>query len=187
MERVGAMSTAAEPPAPDQPAHRRAPVWPVTAAVVVLGLMLLAWDAWAAIWTTAPLFGEISTRADRIEAGMVLLTGTVPVLVWSAWAILRGSRLGLALLLAPTALLGWMGVNELGNAGDPSAPDHARPVRWFDATDELTRGNWAVAALGVLALVVTAVMRHRGAQRNGRHRDGIRAGGTDEGATDNIG
>ena len=72
--------------------------------------------------------------------------------------------MGLGLLAVPALLLVPLGLGLLANAGDPSAPDHGRPVRFTDAFQDLTRLNWltAVALLVALGLLLWRRRRQTG-------------------------
>ena len=147
-----------------EPGPERRRVWPVTALVVLLGWCLIAWTVFAAGINTAPFFGDTPSRDHYVESGMVLLTALLPIAVLLLLAGLTGSRWGLGLLAAPALLLVPLGLGMLANAGDPSDPDHGRPVRVTDAFQDLTRLNWlaAVALLIALGLVLWRRRRQTG-------------------------
>ena len=150
-----------------EPGPERGPVWPVTALVVLLGWCLMAWTVFAAGINTAPFFGDTPSRDHYVESGMVLLTALLPIAVLLLLAGLTGSRWGLGLLAAPALLLVPLGLGMLANAGDPSDPDHGRPVRVTDAFQDLTRLNWLAA--GALLIALGLVLWRR------RRQTGIRA------------
>jgi len=150
----------------DAPAERR--VWPVTAAIVVVGLLLLAWEVVVAVVNTAAFFGETPSRDRFIETGMLLVTSAVPVALACALGLLLGSRWGLALLAVPGLVAVAMGVDLMGRLGADRYPDRDRPVRLSDAFQDLTRPNWLAAAvlLAVLGLVLARRRRQTGIRTN---------------------
>ncbi len=143
----------------------KGPVWPVTALVVLLGWCLLAWSVFAGAINTAPFFGETASRDRYIESGMVPLTALVPVVLLLVLGLLAGSRWGLALLALPALLLVPLGVGLLGEPGDPEKSGYGRGARWDDAFEDLTRLNWAGAA--VLTVVIALVVWRRQRRRTG--------------------
>jgi len=155
------LTTARPGPAP---APRR-PVWPVTAAVVLLGLLLLGWEVVAAVISTAPFFGETPSRDRYVEAGMLLVTSVVPVALLCLLGWLLGSRWGLVLLALPGAAAVAMGVDQLGRLGGDGHPDRDRPVRLGDAFQDLTRPNWLAAGLLLVAVSLLSWRRRRSAER----------------------
>jgi hypothetical protein len=159
----GTISGAGSDAGPGRGAER-GPVWPVTALVVLMGWCLLAWTVFAALMGSAPFFGDIPSRARYVESGMVMLTALLPIALLLVLGGLAGSRWGLGLLAAPALLLVPLGLSLLTNAGDPSDPDHGRPVRFADAFQDLTRLNWlaAVALLVALGLVLWRRRRQTG-------------------------
>lgn len=146
-------------PAPAQ----RHPVWPVTFAVVVAGLALLAWDLFAAGINTAPFFGDTASRDRYAESGATLVTALVPVALLCLLGLLAGSRFGLLLLAVPAAVLAVGGLDMLGNPGDPNDADPGRAVRPSDFVADLTRLNWIAAAALLLLLLVLLLRRRRSA------------------------
>ena len=146
----------------------RAPVWPVTALVVLLGWCLLAWTVLVGAINTAPFFGEIASRDRYLESAMVALTALVPVALVLVLGLLAGSRWGLLLLAVPALLLVPLGLDLLGGAGDPAKPGYGRGARWDDVFADATRLNWV--ATGVLLVVIGAVVSWRR-----RRQTGIRA------------
>ena len=158
-DRTHLASGAASDPGPE-----RGPVWPVTALVVLLGWCLMAWTVFAAVIGTAPFFGDIPSRARYVESGMVMLTALLPIAILLVLGVLAGSRWGLGLLAVPALLLVPLGLSLLAHAGDPSDPDHGRPVRFTDAFQDQTRLNWlaAVALLVALGLVLWRRRRQTG-------------------------
>ena len=153
-----------EPAPGDAPVERH--IWPVTAAIVLVGLLLLAWEVVVAVVNTAAFFGDTPPRDRYIEAGMLLATSVVPVALACAVGLLLGSRWGLALLAVPGLAAVAMGVALMGRVGTDRYPGRDRPVRLSDAFQDLTRPNWLAAAvlLAVLGLVLAR-----------RRRTGIRA------------
>jgi hypothetical protein len=160
-------TTATTPSGPGQsttgptPGREKAPVWPVTALVVLLGWCLLAWTVFAGALNTAPFFGDTASRDRYIESGMVPLTALVPVALLLVLGALAGSRWGLALLAVPALLLVPLGVSMLGEAGDPEKSGYGRGARWGDAFQDLTRLNWAAAAVLTVVIALVAWRRHR--------------------------
>jgi hypothetical protein len=154
--------------ATDDAGRQGAPVWPVTALVVLVGWCLLAWTVLVGAVNTATFFGETASRDRYLESGMVCLTALLPVLLLVLLGLLAGSRWGLALLVVPALLLVPLGLSALGEPGDPAKSGYGRGVRWDDAVQDLTRLNWL--ATGALLLVVGAVVWWRR-----RRQTGIRA------------
>ena len=151
---------------PARPADAPARVWPRTAALVLLGWLLLAWDVFAAGINTAPFFGDIPSRDRYAESGAVLLTAMVPVLLLCAIGLLSRCRFGLLFLAVPAAVVGALGADMAGSPGDPADPDPRRPFAVADLVADLTRPNWVVAA--VLLLALTAVVARRVRQSGSR-------------------
>lgn len=152
---------------PPVPAGAR-PVWPVTLALVVVGLLLLAWDAWVALVNTAPFFGDTPSRDHYVESGVTLVSAVVPVALLCALGLLLGSRFGLLVLAAPGVLVAAMGLDLLGRPGDPGDPGATRAVRWSDLLADLNRLNAlaALAAVATLGLVVSRRRRQTGIRTN---------------------
>ena len=136
------------PSAPCQP--RR--TWPVTAGVVLLGWLLIAWTLFGAVITTAPFFGEVPSRDDHVDAGLGTLAAVAPAAVLLLLGLRWGARWGLLLLAGPGLLLVPLGLDWLGRPGDPQEPGHDRPVALADLGGELARTNWVHAA-GLLLLL----------------------------------
>jgi hypothetical protein len=134
--------------------------WPVTLAVVVVGLLLLAWDGWAAMINTAPFFGDVPSRDRYVESGITMVTAAVPVVLLFALGLVLGSRFGLLFLAAPAALVVVAGLDLMRHPGDPSDPHPTRPVRWSDLLVDLSRPNW-LAAAAVLVLLGLVLGRRR--------------------------
>ena len=78
-----------------QPTAARRPVWPVTAGIVLLGLVFLAWEVVVAGVSTAPFFGETPSRDSYVETGMLLATSAVPVVLLCVLGWLLGVAMGL--------------------------------------------------------------------------------------------
>lgn len=147
--------------APARPADAAARVWPRTAALVLLGWLLLAWDVLAAGINAASLFGALVSRDRYAESGAVLLTAMVPVLLLCAIGLLWRCRFGLLLLAVPAAVVAAMGADLAVSPGDPADPDPRRPFAAADLVADLTRLNWVAAAVLLLALAVVVVRRVR--------------------------
>ena len=143
-------------------------VWPRTAALVLLGWLLLAWDVFGAGINTAPFFGDVPSRSRYAESGATLLTALVPVALLCTVGLLCRCRLGLLALVLPAVLVAVAGADLAGSPGDPADPAPDRPFAASDLVADLTHLNWA--ASGVLALVLVAVLVHRRRQ-SGRRPD----------------
>ncbi|GAB3438310.1 hypothetical protein GCM10027517_10480 [Phycicoccus ginsengisoli] len=133
-------------------------VWPRTAALVLLGWVLLAWDVFAAGINTAPFFGDIPSRDRYAESGATLLTALVPVLLLCTIGLLSRCRSGLLALLVPALLVAVAGADMAGSPGDPADPDPDRPFAAADLVSDLTRLNWT--ATGILVVVLAVVVVH---------------------------
>jgi hypothetical protein len=127
----------------------------MTAALVLAGWLLLAWDAFGAGINIAPFFGEVPSRDRYIESGATLLTALVPVALLCLIGVLRGSRFGLLFLVVPALVLTIAGINLLTTDGDPRDPDPTRAVTAGDFVQDLTWLNWITT--GVLLLVLVAM------------------------------
>jgi hypothetical protein len=136
----------------------------VTAAVVLVGWLLLVWTAFGAGINTAPFFGDTPSRSQYVESGMACLTALLPLALLLACGLLAGSRWGLLLLAVPALLLVPLGLDMLSRAGDPADPGAGRGVQASDAFSELTRLSWVAAAALLLVLVTTLVVRRRRAR-----------------------
>jgi hypothetical protein len=145
-------------PAPSRPR------WPATAAVVLLGWLLLVWTVFGAGINTAPFFGDTPSRSQYVESGMACLTALLPVALLLACGLLAGSRWGLLLLAVPALLLVPLGLDMLSRAGDPGDPGTGRGVQASDAFSELTRPSWVAAVALALVLVTALVVRRRRAR-----------------------
>jgi hypothetical protein len=150
--------TTEQPPPASAP---RRPVWPITAGIVLLGLLLLGWEVAVAVVSTAPFFGETPSRDRYVEAGMLLATSVVPVALLCLLGWLLGSRWGLALLALPGAVAVAMGVDLMGRVGGEPHPDRDRPVRLGDALQDLTRPNWLATVLLLVAVGLLLWRRRR--------------------------
>jgi hypothetical protein len=150
------------------PASAPRPVWPVTAGIVLVGVLLLGWEVVAAAVGTAPFFAETPSRDRYIEAGMLLTTSVVPVALLCLLGWLLGSRWGLALLALPGAVAVAMGVDLMGRTGGENYPDRTRPVELADVAQDLVRPNWL--ATGVLAVAV-ALQLWRRRRQSGQRAD----------------
>lgn len=143
-------------------------VWPRTAALVLLGWLLLAWDVFAAGINTAPFFGDIPSRDRYAESGAVLLTAMVPVLLLCALGLLSRCRFGLLFLAVPAAVVAVLGADMAGSPGDPADPEPDRPFAAADLVSDLTRLNWV--ATGVLLAVLAVLLAWR-VRQSGRRPD----------------
>jgi hypothetical protein len=139
----------------------RRPVWPITAGIVLLGLLLLAWEVVVAVINTAAFFGETPSRDRYVEAGMLLVTSVVPVVLLCLLGWLLGSRWGISLLAVPGAVAVAMGVDLMGRIGGDNHPDRTRPVRLGDAFQDLTRPNWLATGLLLMTLSLLLWRRRR--------------------------
>jgi hypothetical protein len=90
----------------------------------------------------------------------------VPVLLLCAIGLLSRCRFGLLFLAVPAAVVGALGADMAGSPGDPADPDPRRPFAVADLVADLTRPNWVVAA--VLLLALTAVVARRVRQSGSR-------------------
>jgi hypothetical protein len=149
-----------------RPAATPPRVWPRTAALVMLGWLLLAWDVFGAGITTAPFFGDVPSRDRYAESGAVLLTALVPVALLCVIGLLAQSRLGLLLLVLPALLVAVAGADFAGRPGDPADPGQDRPFAAADLVSDLTRLNWVAA--GILVVVLAAMVAWRVRQSGGR-------------------
>ncbi|MFC8503865.1 hypothetical protein ACFUC1_16030 [Pedococcus sp. NPDC057267] len=137
-----------------RPASGPSRIWPRTAALVLLGWVLLAWDVVAAGINAAAFFGDIPSRDRYAESGAALLTALVPVALLCTIGLLSRCRYGLLLLAAPAAVVAALGADLAGRAGDPADPDPHRPFAATDLVADLTRLNWV--ATGALVVVLAA-------------------------------
>ena len=153
---------------PARPGEAPARVWPRTAALLVLGWLLLAWDVFAAGINAAAFFGDIPSRDRYAESGAVLLTAMVPVLLLCVVGLLSRCRFGLLLLAVPAAVVAALGADMAGSPGDPADPDPHRPFAAADLVADLTRLNWVAAAVLLLALAAVVAWRVR---QSGRRPD----------------
>ena len=152
-------TTTHDPARPGDAAAAR--VWPRTAALVLLGWLLLAWDVFAAGINAAPFFGDIPSRDRYAESGAVLLTAMVPVLLLCAIGLLSRCRFGLLFLAVPAAVVAALGTDMAVSPGDPADPDPQRPFAATDLLADLTRPNWVAAAVLLLALAAVVAVRLR--------------------------
>ncbi len=146
---------AADPPHP----NRR--VWPTTALLVILAVLLTLYQGFGVAITTAPFFGDQPSRDSYILAGMAALT-TLPVfaaMAWCGWQ--RGSRLGLWLIGAPAALLVLSGLSLLGTNGDSRDPHPTRALSQADLFGDMTWLNWGTSLLFAGVAVATHLQRRR--------------------------
>jgi hypothetical protein len=157
--------------AADAPASVTPRIWPITTALVVSALLLMAYQlAVCVLYVYVDFLGGLMAafdpktplNEDHIPAGMACLT-TLPAfaaMIWCGWQ--RGSRRGLLLFGVPAAVMALVGLNLLNtpsvNAG------HSQPVRALSIADPFadpTGVNWVVAALFVGCAVVTLLLRQR--------------------------
>lgn len=153
------------PPAPQQAAPRQ---WPLLASLVLIAWCFYAWSIFAAGITTARFFGDMPSRSDYLEAGMLLLT-TLLIGLASSWlASLHGGRWSLVLLLGPPLMVLPVGIDQLTRTGDSRDPDPGRAIQLTDVFQGSTVLNWLLAAALVAAAVVTLVQRRQ--RRSGTSR-----------------
>ena len=90
------------PPASDPP-HPATRIWPLTALLVTLALLLMLADGFGAAIQVAPSFGEMADRDDYVASGMTCLTAlpAFAAMIWFGWQ--RGSRDGLILIGVPAS------------------------------------------------------------------------------------
>ncbi len=139
----------------------RTRVWPLTVLLVLVGLVVQASALWNSLIAAAPFFGDIPSRARYLESAASSLTGLVPTVAIALLGVVLGSRWGLLALVPGAGLLLVGGLESLTRMGDPADPDPGRALRLADLGDDITRLNWLMAALAVLAVVVALVVRRR--------------------------
>ena len=136
-------------------------VWPLTALLVLVGVVVQASALWNALIAAAPFFGDVPSRARYLESAASSLSGLAPTVAIAALGLVLGCRWGLLALVPGAALLLVGGMESLRRPGDPADPDPGRALRLADLGDDITRLSWLVAALAVVALVVVLVARRR--------------------------
>lgn len=131
------------------------------AAIVVALWLLDAWVVFASSITVAPFFGDVPSRDEYIDAGLMLTTAILPTAAAVWLALLHGGRWSLALLLAPALLMVPSGLGMLGKEGDDRDPNPGRPLGWSDLFSEFTVLSYGAAAVFAALAIAVVVSRRR--------------------------
>jgi hypothetical protein len=133
----------------------KARIWPITAMLVTVAVLLMLVDGFNAAMQVAPFFGQSAARDDYIGSGMTCLSA-LPVfvaMIWFGWQ--RGSRGGLLLIGGPAALMAYLGLYQLATSpGRSTGTDLPRTPDLTDLLSGTTSLNWLaflVFSLGALA------------------------------------
>jgi hypothetical protein len=126
------------PPASNTP-RTAARIWPVTALLTTLALLLMLVDGFNAAIKVASFFGQTAVRDEYIASGMACLTAlsAFAAMIWFGWQ--RGSRGGLMMIGVPAALMAYLGLQLLGTvSGSSRDPDPSRPADLAGLFGDLT-------------------------------------------------
>jgi len=137
-------------------------IWPVTALMVTLALLLMLVDEFNAAMQVAPFFGETAVRDDYIASGMTCLSAlpAFAAMIWFGWQ--RGSRDGLMLIVVPAALMAYLGLHQLGTvSGSSRDPNPSRTADLTDLLGDPTWLNWCAVTLFSLGAIATHQQRRR--------------------------
>jgi len=138
----------------------KAGIWPVTAMLVTVAVLLMLVDGFNAMMRVAPFFGESAVRDDYIASGMTCVTA-LPAFVamtWFGWQ--RGSRGGLLLIGGPAALMAYVGLVQLATTpGSPAVTDLPRTPDLADLLSGTTSLNWVAFLVFLLSALATSQRR----------------------------
>lgn len=141
------------------PVTRR--IWPITAMLVLVAAVLMLRQWFLAVIMTAPFFGDTPSRGNYILSAMACLT-TLPAFAAMIWCgRQRGCQRGLWLIGGAALLMGWVGLNLLGTAGDARDPDPGRWPNLADLFGDSTWLSWVATVVFVAVAVTTRQLRRR--------------------------
>jgi len=149
-------------------------VWPTTALLVLLAIVLMVYQLLAGTFLvylgfllplSSVFFPDTPDGGDFVPAAMACLT-TVPAfaaMIWCGWQ--RGSRLGLLFVGGPAALMTLVGLNLLDTPPVTlRSPQPRRALSLVDLFGDLTLLNWAAVVVFV-AIGVATHLKWRRARR----------------------